>query len=61
MEFVLEHTDARTQARAGVIKTAHGEIKTPIFMPVGTQGTVCLLYTSPRPRDSEASRMPSSA
>ena len=40
MEFVLEHTDARTQARAGVIKTAHGEIKTPIFMPVGTQGTV---------------------
>ena len=36
----MEHTDARTQARAGVIKTAHGEIKTPIFMPVGTQGTV---------------------
>lgn len=27
-------------ARAGVLKTAHGEIKTPVFMPVGTQGTV---------------------
>lgn len=40
MKFVLEHTDTNTRARAGVIKTAHGDIKTPIFMPVGTQGTV---------------------
>jgi queuine tRNA-ribosyltransferase len=36
--FKLEKT--KNNARAGVIKTAHGEIKTPIFMPVGTVGTV---------------------
>ena len=40
MEFKLEHTDSATNARAGVISTPHGEIKTPIFMPVGTQATV---------------------
>ena len=40
MEFTLQHTATGTQARAGVIKTAHGEIKTPIFMPVGTVGAV---------------------
>ena len=40
MEFELEHTDSATNARAGVISTPHGEIKTPIFMPVGTQATV---------------------
>ncbi len=40
MEFKLKAKDERTKARAGVIKTAHGEIETPIFMPVGTQGTV---------------------
>src|SRR5438270_4429977 len=28
------------KARAGVLKTAHGEVKTPVFMPVGTQGSV---------------------
>ncbi len=40
MEFTLEHTDLKTKARAGKINTPHGEIETPIFMPVGTQGTV---------------------
>ncbi len=40
MEFILEHTAENGKARAGIIKTAHGEIETPIFMPVGTQGTV---------------------
>ncbi|MDA0378976.1 MAG: tRNA guanosine(34) transglycosylase Tgt [Bacteroidetes bacterium] len=39
MEFILEHTDP-TGARAGRIITDHGEIETPIFMPVGTVGTV---------------------
>jgi len=38
--FQLERQDDQTQARAGRIKTAHGEIETPVFMPVGTAGTV---------------------
>jgi queuine tRNA-ribosyltransferase len=38
--FNVEHKDPATQARAGRIKTAHGEIETPVFMPVGTAGTV---------------------
>jgi queuine tRNA-ribosyltransferase len=40
MTFKIEHKDAQSSARAGVITTAHGTIQTPIFMPVGTQGTV---------------------
>lgn len=38
--FKLEHNDNLTKARACKIKTSHGEINTPVFMPVGTQGTV---------------------
>ena len=38
--FKLEHKDNLSKARACKIKTSHGEINTPIFMPVGTQGTV---------------------
>lgn len=40
MQFKLEKTDANSKARSGIITTAHGVIKTPIFMPVGTVGTV---------------------
>ena len=40
MEFVLNHRCKKTSARAGVIKTDMGLIKTPIFMPVGTAATV---------------------
>ena len=40
MSFSLLHTDSKTKARAGVLQTAHGEIETPIFMPVGTAATV---------------------
>ena len=40
MTFELQHTDNASDARTGVIKTAHGEIRTPIFMPVGTCGSV---------------------
>src|SRR5262249_43014389 len=40
LTFNVEHRDPATQARAGRIKTAHGEIETPVFMPVGTAGTV---------------------
>lgn len=38
--FIIEGQDKETGARAGRITTAHGEIPTPIFMPVGTAGTV---------------------
>lgn len=40
MFFELSKTDTNTKARAGKISTSHGEISTPIFMPVGTVGTV---------------------
>ena len=40
MPFVLQHTDAGSKARAGQITTDHGVIETPIFMPVGTLGSV---------------------
>jgi len=40
LKFELEHTDPHSKARAGTITTDHGEISTPIFMPVGTAGTV---------------------
>lgn len=40
MEFRLLHTDDKTKARAGLITTDHGQIETPIFMPVGTVGSV---------------------
>ncbi len=40
MKFTLEQTDKNSKARVGVLETAHGKMETPIFMPVGTQGTV---------------------
>lgn len=40
MTFELQYTDSKTNARAGLITTDHGQIETPIFMPVGTLGTV---------------------
>jgi len=40
MNFTVQHTDSKSNARAGLINTDHGTIETPIFMPVGTQGTV---------------------
>ena len=40
MHFELKHTDSQSKARAGLLHTDHGTIETPIFMPVGTQGTV---------------------
>lgn len=38
--FRVVHTDPNSGARAGILTTPHGEIKTPVFMPVGTLGTV---------------------
>ena len=40
MNFNIEATDSKSKARAGIVSTAHGDIETPIFMPVGTAGTV---------------------
>jgi len=40
MMFRIESSDPSTSARAGVLHTAHGDIPTPVFMPVGTAGTV---------------------
>ncbi|MDE6300595.1 MAG: tRNA guanosine(34) transglycosylase Tgt [Muribaculaceae bacterium] len=45
MKFRLEATPSGTNARAGVITTDHGDIQTPIFMPVGTAGTVKGVHT----------------
>lgn len=44
MKFTLEHKDAGSAARTGVIQTDHGQIHTPIFMPVGTVGSVKGVY-----------------
>ncbi|HAA87510.1 MAG TPA: tRNA guanosine(34) transglycosylase Tgt [Verrucomicrobiales bacterium] len=38
--FKVLNTDSESNARRGQLKTAHGNVETPIFMPVGTQGTV---------------------
>ncbi|MDA8650853.1 tRNA-guanine transglycosylase, partial [Flavobacteriaceae bacterium] len=40
MTFTLSAKDKETQARAGTMQLAHGVVETPIFMPVGTVGTV---------------------
>lgn len=40
LQFELQHTAEQSKARAGKITTDHGEIETPIFMPVGTVGSV---------------------
>ncbi|MBP5389549.1 MAG: tRNA guanosine(34) transglycosylase Tgt [Bacteroidales bacterium] len=44
MKFALTATDPGSAARTGVISTAHGEIRTPVFMPVGTVGSVKGVY-----------------
>ena len=40
MEFRITHTDPACAARRGVLETTHGSVNTPVFMPVGTLGTV---------------------
>jgi queuine tRNA-ribosyltransferase len=46
MTFELQHTDSASDARAGLITTDHGQILTPIFMPVGTCGSVKAVHFS---------------
>ncbi len=44
MQFVIEATDTTTKARSGLLTTDHGIIPTPIFMPVGTQGSIKAIH-----------------
>jgi queuine tRNA-ribosyltransferase len=46
LKFQLQHTDPKTNARAGLITTDHGEVQTPVFMPVGTIGSVKAVHIS---------------
>ena len=46
MTFELQHADTVSDARTGIITTSHGQIHTPIFMPVGTCGTVKAVHFS---------------
>lgn len=54
MDFELLHTDINSAARAGVITTDHGKIETPIFMPVGTVGSVKAVHASELKNDVKA-------
>ena len=54
MKFVISHKDKNSKARRGLISTAHGEIETPIFMPVGTLGTVKAVHITELKNDIKA-------
>lgn len=54
MKFELQHTDPNSNARAGTISTDHGEIATPIFMPVGTVASVKAVHQRELRHDIEA-------
>ncbi len=54
MNFKPESKDKLSKARTGTITTAHGEIKTPIFMPVGTTGTVKGIHQHELEKDIKA-------
>ncbi len=54
LSFELQHHDPGSKARAGLITTDHGVIETPIFMPVGTAGTVKAITQQDLKKDVEA-------
>jgi len=54
LKFTLINTDPHSQARAGLLETGHGIIETPIFMPVGTAGTVKGVHQRELKNDIEA-------
>jgi queuine tRNA-ribosyltransferase len=54
MNFTLQVEDPQSKARAGVIETDHGTIQTPIFMPVGTAGTVKAVHQRELKEDIKA-------
>jgi queuine tRNA-ribosyltransferase len=54
MKFQLTATDPHSKARAGMLTTDHGEIPTPIFMPVGTAGSVKAVHQRELKNDIDA-------
>ncbi|HYG17858.1 MAG TPA: tRNA guanosine(34) transglycosylase Tgt [Ohtaekwangia sp.] len=54
MKFQLTATDPRSSARAGILQTGHGDIQTPIFMPVGTAGSVKAIHQRELENDIQA-------
>lgn len=54
MNFELQYTDSKSSARAGLITTDHGQIETPIFMPVGTQASVKAVHMPELENDIKA-------
>jgi queuine tRNA-ribosyltransferase len=54
MKFQLTATDLKSSARAGTVFTDHGEIQTPIFMPVGTAGSVKAIHQRELENDIKA-------
>ena len=54
MKFEIKKEDSRGYARAGVVSTDHGDIPTPIFMPVGTAGTVKAVHRRELYQDIDA-------
>lgn len=54
MKFTLSSTDLQTKARAGILHTDHGDIHTPIFMPVGTAGSVKAVHQRELEHDIKA-------
>lgn len=54
MKFEIASFDTQSAARAGCLATAHGEIETPIFMPVGTAGSVKAIHQRELEIDIEA-------
>lgn len=54
MTFDISSTDPNSKARAGVLQTDHGQIQTPIFMPVGTAGTVKAVHQRELKEDIKA-------
>jgi len=54
LKFTIEAKDSNSKARAGNFETAHGKVETPIFVPVGTQGTVKAVNQSYLEQDIKA-------
>ena len=54
MKFTLKQKDSKSNARAGVVVTDHGKIETPIFMPVGTSGSVKGVHQHELENDTKA-------
>ena len=54
MKFTIQKKDSKSNARLAEFKTAHGVVKTPIFMPVGTAGTVKGVHQKEIDKDTQA-------